>query len=33
MSAAMDRVQPCLDFAHLHARPGDGTMNTLTMLD
>lgn len=22
-------VQPCLDFAHLHARPGDGTMNTL----
>jgi deoxyribonuclease-4 len=28
MSAAMDMVQPCLDFAHLHARPGDGTMNT-----
>jgi deoxyribonuclease-4 len=28
MSKAMDRVQPCLDFAHLHARPGDGTMNT-----
>jgi deoxyribonuclease-4 len=22
-------VQPCLDFAHLHARPGDGTMNTV----
>ena len=21
-------VQPCLDFAHLHARPGDGTINT-----
>jgi deoxyribonuclease-4 len=21
-------VEPCLDFAHLHARPGDGTMNT-----
>jgi deoxyribonuclease-4 len=21
-------VQPCMDFAHLHARPGDGTMNT-----
>lgn len=21
-------VQPCLDFAHLHARAGDGTMNT-----
>jgi deoxyribonuclease-4 len=28
MSAAMPQVQPCLDFAHLHARPGDGTMNT-----
>ncbi len=28
MSAAIDGVQPCLDFAHLHARPGDGTMNT-----
>jgi deoxyribonuclease-4 len=28
MSAAMDMIQPCLDFAHLHARPGDGTMNT-----
>ncbi len=28
MSKAMDRVQPCLDFAHLHARPGDGSMNT-----
>ena len=23
-------VQPCLDFAHLHARPGDGTVNTLS---
>jgi len=22
-------VQPCLDFAHLHARPGDGTMNSV----
>lgn len=21
-------VEPCLDFAHLHARPGDGSMNT-----
>ena len=21
-------VQPCLDFAHLHARPGDGTVNS-----
>lgn len=28
MSKVMDMVQPCLDFAHLHARPGDGTMNT-----
>ena len=28
MSAAIDGVQPCLDFAHLHARPGDGSMNT-----
>jgi deoxyribonuclease-4 len=22
-------VEPCLDFAHLHARAGDGSMNTL----
>ncbi len=28
MSKALSGVQPCLDFAHLHARPGDGTMNT-----
>ena len=21
-------VEPCIDFAHLHARPGDGTMNS-----
>ncbi len=28
MAAEIDGVQPCLDFAHLHARPGDGTMNT-----
>ena len=28
MSKAIDMVQPCLDFAHLHARPGDGSMNT-----
>jgi deoxyribonuclease-4 len=28
MSQAMDGVLPCLDFAHLHARPGDGSMNT-----
>jgi len=25
---ALPGVEPCLDFAHLHARPGDGTMNT-----
>lgn len=28
MAAEIEGVQPCLDFAHLHARPGDGTMNT-----
>ena len=28
MSKGMEMVQPCIDFAHLHARPGDGTMNT-----
>jgi deoxyribonuclease IV len=28
MSKAIPNVQPCLDFAHLHARPGDGSMNT-----
>lgn len=28
MSAAIEGVQPCLDFAHLHARGGDGSMNT-----
>ena len=29
MSEKIKGVQPCLDFAHLHARPGDGTMNTV----
>ena len=29
MSKAIKGVRPCLDFAHLHARPGDGTMNTV----
>src|SRR6185503_7586326 len=29
MSRAIKGVLPCLDFAHLHARPGDGTMNTV----
>jgi deoxyribonuclease-4 len=28
MSRAIEGVQPCLDFAHLHARVGDGTVNT-----
>lgn len=28
MSKAIEGVQPCIDFAHLHARPGDGTVNT-----
>lgn len=28
MAGSIDGVLPCLDFAHLHARPGDGTMNT-----
>ena len=28
MSQEIPGVQPCLDFAHLHARPGDGSMNT-----
>ena len=29
MSQAIEGVLPCLDFAHLHARPGDGTMNSV----
>jgi deoxyribonuclease IV len=28
MSRAIPGVSPCLDFAHLHARPGDGSVNT-----
>jgi deoxyribonuclease-4 len=28
MSRAISGIRPCLDFAHLHARPGDGTMNS-----
>lgn len=28
MSKAIAGVQPCLDFAHLHARTGDGSMNS-----
>lgn len=29
MSREIEGVQPCLDFAHLHARAGDGSINTL----
>ena len=28
MSKSIEGVEPCIDFAHLHARPGDGTLNT-----
>jgi deoxyribonuclease-4 len=28
MSKEVPGVEPCLDFAHLHARAGDGTMNS-----
>ena len=28
MAKSIPGVEPCLDFAHLHARPGDGTMNS-----
>jgi deoxyribonuclease-4 len=28
LSKEIDGVQPCLDFAHLHARSGDGSMNS-----
>jgi deoxyribonuclease-4 len=28
MSREIEGVEPCLDFAHLHARPGDGSINT-----
>src|SRR6202142_2024576 len=28
MAKSIEGVEPCLDFAHLHARPGDGSMNT-----
>lgn len=29
MSKEIVGVEPCLDFAHIHARPGDGSMNSL----
>lgn len=28
MSKAISHVEPCLDFAHLHARAGNGSMNS-----
>lgn len=28
MAREIDGVEPCLDFAHLHARTGDGTFNS-----
>lgn len=28
LSKEIDGVEPCLDIAHLHARPGDGSFNT-----
>ena len=28
MAKSIQGVEPCLDFAHLHARPGDGSMNS-----
>ncbi|MEJ5223245.1 MAG: TIM barrel protein [Anaerolineales bacterium] len=28
MATSIAGVLPCIDFAHMHARPGDGSMNT-----
>lgn len=28
MAKSVPGVEPCIDFAHLHARPGDGSVNT-----
>ncbi len=28
MAEEIDGVEPCIDFSHLHARAGDGTMNS-----
>src|SRR5258706_9799135 len=28
MAEEIEGVEPCIDFAHLHARPGDGSANT-----
>ncbi len=29
MAREIPGIKPCLDFAHLHARPGDGSVNTV----
>jgi deoxyribonuclease-4 len=28
MAKSLPGVEPCIDFAHLHSRPGDGSINT-----
>jgi deoxyribonuclease-4 len=28
MAKEIEGVEPCIDFAHMHARPGDGSMNS-----
>ena len=28
MAKSLQGVEPCIDFAHLHARPGDGSINS-----
>lgn len=33
MSTEVEGVQPCIDFAHLHARFGDGSVNTYAEWD
>jgi deoxyribonuclease-4 len=33
MSVEIDGVEPCLDFSHLHARTGDGSMNSRSEWD
>lgn len=33
MSAEVEGVQPCLDFPHLYARTGDGSLNTYEVWD
>lgn len=33
MCTEVEGVQPCIDFAHLHARPGDGSVNSYAEWD